>query len=389
MKTKIQTFIEKHIEEKSLVKIQGTPISTPQIKRVLWKPIETQKGLQWQLVETHATKDLTYTFEWEEGFEKLLTQILTDSKNMMIFTQEVNWQLVYSKKGNISIKQHQNQSKQTVDWQHNRQKEHVLSLENATYLKDLGLSNNKGQITKAGRDKFKQISHIIQLLEKLFDGEKMDWNIADLGAGKGYLSFGLYDYLKNQDKNPAIRAIEMRENLVEDGNALANKMDFKQLKFEANKIEEVDLAGTDMLLALHACDTATDDAIIKGIQANAPYIILAPCCHKALRKDWQVKEADDFHNFALQHNIYQERMAEMLTDSIRGLLLSYFGYEVKIMDFISTEHTPKNVMIIAERNKNKAIIKPEDWKELEDIKQSYGIEAYYLEEKLKNYLENI
>lgn len=382
MQENIQNIIENHIQEENLIRIQAKLKNTSSIKNLVWKPFYKKDELHWQLVETHKTKDLTYSFSWEEGLQKLMHAIDNDYKSCMIFTETGDYQLIYSKKGKIQIKKHKVDKNCHANWSHDKNKNHVLRSD-AAYLQELSLVNKKGEITKSGRDKFKQVHHIIHLLEKILDRPQKQWNIADLGAGKGYLSFGIYDYLQSRGKEVQIRAIEMRKELVENGNALAKKVGFDGLQFEANKIEDIALKDCNMLLALHACYTATDDAIIKGIEADADYIILAPCCHKYLRKHWNTKEADNFHDFYLQHNIYQERSAELLTDSIRGLILSYFGYHVRIIDFISTEHTPKNVLIIAERKREQEIISADKWDKLEEIKKSYGLGTYYLEEKLR------
>jgi len=377
----IKNIIKTHIEEENLIKIQGKFKNHSSIKNTIWKPFYKKEILHWQLVETHKTKDLTYSFIWEEGMQKIMQDIENRFSSCMIFTESGNYQLIYNKKNKIQIKKHKSDKTQSANWSHDKNKNYILR-NNALYLQELGLVDKKGEITKSGRDKYKQIHHIIHLLEKIFDRPEKRWNIADLGAGKGYLSFGIYDYLQSKGKDVNIRAIEMRKKLVNNGNALAKKVGFEDLQFEANKIEDVSLNNCNMLLALHACDTATDDAIIKGIKANVKYIILAPCCHKYLRQHWDIRKADKFHDFYLQHNIYQERSAELLTDSIRGLILSYYGYQVRIIDFISTEHTPKNVLIIAERKSEKAIVSMDKWDKLEKIKKSYGIKNYYLEDKL-------
>lgn len=383
MTEKIKNFIGEHISKETLIKVQGSPISSFKIKKVVWKPIQTKKGLQWQLIETHPTKDLTYTFPFEEGLEKLLNSIEKESKSMMIFTTEINWQIVYAKNGQLAIKSHEPLPHIQVDWAHNREKQHLIAADQAPYLHGLGLSNAQGKITKAGQDKFKQISHILALLQPILDGQQKQWNIADMGAGKGYLSFALYDYLQENGHEVNIQAIEMRPELVEQGNALSKKVGYKGLKFETNNIEQSVLADTNLVLALHACDTATDDAIIKGIENEVEHIVVAPCCHKELRRQWDIKAADPVNHFILKHNIYQERQAEMLTDAIRALLLEYAGYDTKVIDFISTEHTPKNVLIIASKRKNAVAIHPEKWTELSALKKLYGLGEYYLERKIK------
>ena len=197
--------------------------------------------------------------------------------------------------------------------------------------------------------------------------------IADFGSGKGYLTFALYDHLFNNLKmTPSVSGFELRENLTRFCNELAEKQPFSNLKFIAQDINDYQTERLDMLIALHACDTATDVAIAKGIKANAKIIVVAPCCHKQIRKQLNV------HNEMqpiLKHGIMEERQAELLTDGIRALLMEAHGYKTKVFEFISTEHTPKNVMIVGIKSK----AKNEALAQVESIKKHYGIEYHALE----------
>ena len=134
-----------------------------------------------------------------------------------------------------------------------------------------------------------------------------------------------------------------------------------------------------MLIALHACDTATDDAIYKGIKAEADLIVVAPCCHKQIRREIEAGKAKNELNVILKHGIFMERQAEMVTDAIRALILQANGYTTKIFEFISGEHTAKNIMIVASRNKNGKSNREENLKKIEDTKSFFGIKQHYLE----------
>lgn len=381
----IQKIILNAIKQASLIRIQAIPKSCSSIKKTVWKPvILPKKGLHWNKIETHPTKDLTFTYALEDGYQILWEEISHDYKSLMIFEEDIQWQIIYQKKGEINIKKHRPQKKEQPQWAHNRSKNSLIEVQDAPYLYDLGLSSLQGKITQSGKDKFKQINHILRLLQPILQQYEEKINIMDMGAGKGYLSFALYDYLLQATKKPTIHAIELREELVNNGNKLAQKIGFQQLIFQSRRIDEVDLDQVNLVLALHACDTATDDAILKGIQNDVDHIIVAPCCHKELRKHWKVTKADEVNQFLLKHNIYQERQAEMLTDGIRALLLEYAGYETKVIDFISTDHTPKNVLIMASKKKNLKKTASSQWKELAALKKLYHIDSYYLEELLKN-----
>jgi hypothetical protein len=198
-----------------------------------------------------------------------------------------------------------------------------------------------------------------------------------MGSGKGYLTFALYDYLTNTlGKKPVMTGVEFREDLVKSCNLIAEKSKFDQLNFIAGTIEEVELKGIDILIALHACDTATDDAIYRGITAGASLIVCAPCCHKQIRKEMNV--TNELHSL-VKFGILKERQAEIITDTIRALILEAYGYKTKVFEFISTEHTPKNVMIVGRKTAGENPAKEKIFRDIAAIKASFGIKGHYLE----------
>jgi SAM-dependent methyltransferase len=203
--------------------------------------------------------------------------------------------------------------------------------------------------------------------------------VVDMGAGKGYLTFALYDYLAQQQKWAVqVTGVEVRTDLIKQCNQIAASVGFSGLHFEEGYIQDYSLPDTDILIALHACDTATDDAIAKGVAAGAQLIVCAPCCHKQIRK--AIKGSDVLHS-VLEHGILKERQAEIVTDTIRALLLESKGYKTRVFEFISTEHTGKNLMIVGQKHHRKVDL---DFyrKEIEKLKKAFGIEEHYLERLL-------
>jgi len=219
----------------------------------------------------------------------------------------------------------------------------------AVYLKELGITNAEGVVKKDMQDKFKQINRYVEIIEGIIKDVQFEKNItvADMGSGKGYLTFALYDYLTNTLKREAtIVGVEMREVLVNKCNHIVTNCHYKNLKFEKGTIQDAALPALDMLIALHACDTATDDAIYKGIQANAKVIICAPCCHK----------------------------------QIRALILEAHGYKTKVFEFIATEHTPKNVLIVGSKISSRTEAeKQENLQKVAGLKKLFNIKQHYLE----------
>ena len=204
--------------------------------------------------------------------------------------------------------------------------------------------------------------------------------VVDMGAGKGYLTFALYDYLVNVAKRKAeVSGIEFRPDMVKLCNQIAMDSDFKDLKFEEGTIQSYECDSLNVLIALHACDTATDEAIFKGITKSADLIVVAPCCHKQIRREMEKgKPANDL-DFLLKHGIFLERQAEMITDGIRALILEYFGYKTKIFEFISDVHTPKNIMITAQKLTKNKVDKAAILEKIKTTKAYFGIETHYLE----------
>jgi len=203
-----------------------------------------------------------------------------------------------------------------------------------------------------------------------------------MGSGKGYLTFAAYDYFKNvADIDATVTGVELRDELVRKCNEIATASGFSNLEFVLGGIADHQLGQTDILIALHACNTATDDALFKGIQLKASIIIVAPCCHQELRR--QIK-APRMLKDVLKHGIMLERTTEFVTDALRSLLLERSGYETRMIDFVPIEHTPKNLMIVATRDA-KVDRAAEIDSEIAQIKKFYSIS----EQRLDTLLEQV
>jgi hypothetical protein len=200
-----------------------------------------------------------------------------------------------------------------------------------------------------------------------------------MGSGKGYLTFAAYDYFANiRGVSVSMTGLEARPDLVKTCNDVAQASGFENLRFEQGTIADYESGEIDILIALHACNTATDDAIFKGIQSKAEIIIAVPCCHHELRP--QVKGPTMLKNL-LKHSVMVERIAEGLTDGLRSLFLEREGYSTKMFEFVAVEHTPKNNMLVGTRKKGST-----DWEqvntEIETIKHWYGVTRHHLESLL-------
>ncbi|MFA5592941.1 MAG: SAM-dependent methyltransferase [Micavibrio sp.] len=268
---------------------------------------------------------------------------------------------------------------------HDRDKKRAIPADRAAaYLHALGLSDEEGRVFKKAQDKYRQINRYIELLapalRALPDGPV---RAADMGSGKGYLTFALYDYLQNHLGRAAhVTGVEMRRDMADLCNGVARRAGFENLHFACDTIEGFDAAGVNVLVALHACDTATDDALYKGIAAGADLIVAAPCCHKQVRRAMEKGAPSSALGPVLRHGIFMERSAEMATDSMRALLLEHKAYKVKVVEFVSDAHTAKNIMIIAEKAPADPRREKVALESFYKIREFYGVSSHHLEKLL-------
>jgi len=294
-----------------------------------------------------------------------------------IKSSENTWHLLQNKNGTSTLQVKRLKNNVPNPMAYNRSKTELIS-PLSPYLKDLDIASSSGNLLGKNQHKFRQINRYIELISHLIENEKPGkaLKIADMGSGKAYLSFALYEYLLSKGLLPEITGYEMRQDLVDKSNSIAEKYKMNGLRFVCNSIDEALIGKCDMVIALHACDIATDMAISKGIESKATYIVLAPCCHKQIRKS--INLPNELLPI-LGHGILLERQAEILTDGMRALFLEQAGYKTKVFEFISPEHTGKNLMITAVRGKKN----PLALDELKQIKKQFGITYHILEKFLK------
>ncbi len=376
--------LQKSLEKKIFVKLtiskpadKQQEIQNLYVRQIVLKDIPTLS-----ITYRHKTQDIVKNHELYEGINLVVSVLGESFLAADLFSTKENITLKYNKKRVPKLIVHKATMLETSSMTHDREKDRFIraSKENI-YLRSLGVLDQRGEVNKSMQAKFKQINKYIEIVDGLLpdiaSGTQM--NIVDMGAGKGYLTFALYDYLTQTKGVVAqVTGIEQRENLVKSCNAIAQKSGFTGLKFTEGTIAEHTVNETDMLIALHACDTATDDAIAKGIAANAKTIIVAPCCHHQIRE--QMKCNNSLRHI-LNFGILAERQAEMVTDGLRALLLEKSGYKTKVFEFISVEHTAKNVMIVAEKDDDRTDIE-EITAKINSIKTEFGIDYHHLEKRL-------
>ncbi|MEC8567764.1 MAG: SAM-dependent methyltransferase [Pseudomonadota bacterium] len=360
-----------------------------QLEKMTFRQIDLQGQATLSCLYHYPTQDMTKNYSIDEGLEKI-AELLLQSKQANLFTLHEDVQLKKNKKKAMLSRQKKQAEATKIEQQHNREK-HRYVQQQSPFLKHLGITDEKGQVIPSMARKWKQINKFIEIFSNAYeqiDASQQALNIVDFGSGKGYLTFALYDYLQAQNKTPLITGVELRSNLVEFCQQVADEVGFNHLDFFEGDVRSYSPEKLDVMIALHACDIATDFAIHTGIRLNASMIMCAPCCHKELRP--QLKSPEVLQPM-LQFGIHAGQQAEMLTDTLRASLLKAYGYETKVFEFVSLEHTSKNKMILA--TKRKDIQQPDTkiMQQIQALKEMYGIQKQSLELLLQDQMpiENI
>lgn len=354
-----------------------------ELKNIYVRKVRIKRVDMLSFTYRYKTRDIIKNLPIAEGIKLIGNFISNDFKIATIFTNVKEVILEHGKKQLITLRENVLNKPIQVDLSHNKEKKRLILPTGKDYLTELNLTDAGGNIFKNAQDKYKQINQYIEILNSLIkelpSGSVK--KIVDMGSGKGYLTFALYDYLQQLMKEGLeITGVEYREDLVVLCNAIASRSGFAQLNFIQGTIADYAVPAIDLLIALHACDTATDDAIYKGIKANAKLIVVAPCCHKQIRREMEKNKVGNELSFLTKYGIFMERQAEMVTDGIRALILEYFGYKTKIFEFISDAHTPKNVLVVGTKTKDKgAKHKEEILKKITETKAYFGIGHHHLE----------
>lgn len=344
-----------------------------ELQRILARVVSTSKGLKLSLVYRYQTRDITKNIDLDEAVETIKDLLAHGFRSGHLFTSESDFQLELKASGKALLSRSRGTISDVPEPEHNRQKK-LLIQSSAAYLTSLGVTDKNGRVFDKQRDKWRQINKYVEILGNLIDrsglAAKKRLTVVDMGSGKGYLTFAAYDYLNNvRNIETRVTGVETRKDLVDLCNRIAAENGFEKLQFRHGAIADTPLPDVDILIALHACNTATDDAIFKGIRANAALIITAPCCHQEVRP--QMKPPDVLKDI-LKHGTLLEHEAETITDGIRAMELEANGYSSKVFEFVGVEHTPKNNMIVGTRRRV-AMDKEDLEKRIQAVMDLYGI----------------
>jgi SAM-dependent methyltransferase len=375
------------------------------LRNVFIRPVALKNGPHLSFVHRHDTRDVTKNLPPAEALALIEKLLGADFRDAHLFTATHSAQLALAENDTARLRIKETPAgesrKRTEPDGHDRARTRFISPD-APWLRALGVTNDRGRPREGMAAKFRQINKFVELLSHLLieagllpAPQPLDaafrassdasppavsapvpapLRIADMGSGKGYLTFATAAFLGARAE---VIGIETRPELVELCNRLARENALANLRFAAGTIADTPLDACDVLIALHACDTATDDALARGLVAGAKVIVVSPCCQKELRPQLTAPPvlAD-----ALRHGIFQERHAEFVTDALRAQLLEWAGYKTKVFEFVSTGHTAKNLMIAAIQARPRAAAA--DAENLHAFARFYGIRDHRLAQHL-------
>ncbi|WP_455808473.1 class I SAM-dependent methyltransferase [Pseudomonas koreensis] len=379
-------LLETSLLQNSLIKLVLAKYvgSEADLQRVIIKPLTVKEQPCLSFVYRYKTRDITKNFSLAEAVAVIASLIPESFKNAHLLSLTDEVQLEYSKKGKTTLfKSKAQQERQAPSAGHDREKKRYLEL-TRPFLTDLGVTNRQHELIPAMSRKWKQINKFIEVFSHALSSSplKLDQpiKVADFGSGKGYLTFAIHDYLCNTlQAQGQVTGVELREDMVTLCNNAAAGLEHPGLTFQHGDVRTVAPSALDVMIALHACDIATDYAIHMGIRSGASIIMCSPCCHKQIRLQIQ---SPALLKPMLQYGLHMGQQAEMVTDSLRALLLEACGYETKVFEFISLEHTNKNKMILAVKR-----AEPVDPAQLlariQELKTFYGISEQCLETLLE------
>ena len=321
------------------------------LRNVYARTVGLRDGPHLSLVWRYATRDVTKNVPLGEAVPVLGKLLGAEFARAHLFTTTGDWQLQCDALGEGRLKASRPAFAVAPLPEHDQKKRAPLAVEHAPFLHALGVTAATGEARPGMADKLRQIQRFVEILGHLTDDsplrDRRALRVLDMGAGKGYLTFATAAFFRDRGVDAEVIGVEARPELVELTNRVARETGFARLRFERGAIGDCAAEGAvDLLIALHACDTATDDALHHGIRAGASLILAAPCCHQEIRA--QLAPPPVLRE-VLRHGILAEREAELVTDGIRALLLEIHGYKATVFEFIAPEHTGKNLMIAAHK----------------------------------------
>ena len=310
-------------------------------ERIDIRPVQLKDGLKLQLVMSEEKQDTTKNIEPKK--ESVIDLLSSGYANILVEFTTGSYSLRITKKGEALVHEAKGVFERSLS--HDKTKERLLDASDP-FLIEVGISDHKGSVKPSMQDKYRQVEEFLRILEPALPENKEKLSIVDLGCGHAYLTFATHQYLHKSGIDAKVIGIDVRETSRDRNTSIAEKLGItNSIEFRAEEISETAIETADIAIALHACDTATDDAIAWGVQHGVQLLLIAPCCHHDLQV--QMQDIPEPWPMLTRHGIMRERLGDLLTDSFRTQILKLLGYRVDAIEFVGGEHTPRNLMIRA------------------------------------------
>ena len=350
----LRTVLEDNLNSEFLLAVLSNPRRADGPTKVRIRPVRHKDRQVYQFEAFCGTQVFHQNLEKEEACGKIL-EYMENFRQMQLETQSAAVSALVSKKGKVTVKKKlRARKKAPAATDHNRKKHYILEEGiPVPFLQDLGVMTAEGKIVRTKFDKFRQINRFLEFIQDVLPKlpREREIRILDFGCGKSYLTFAMYYYLHElQGLDVRILGLDLKEDVIRACNQLSQRYGYEKLRFlEGNIADYTGADEVDMVVTLHACDTATDFALAKAVGWKAKVILSVPCCQHELNGQME----NELLRPILQYGLIKERLAALVTDGLRAQYLEREGYDVQVLEFIDMEHTPKNILLRAVRTGRK------------------------------------
>lgn len=394
-KENILSELRKNIQEDKFIKIVFSDRQNGEFNKIIIKSLSLKNGKNIQIESFKDNKAFHKNIELDhfQEIEDILKGYMENFKQILLQIENLDISFIKKKESFTKKENKNNLIKNYIE--HNKKKQYILNEgDKIDFLIELGLMSTEGKILKSSYNKFRQINRYLEFIDDVIEELKSKKlinnhiNVLDFGCGKLYLTFALYYYLKHyrKDLSFSIVGLDLKKDVIEFCNKLAQKLNYENLEFLNGNIKDYDRAKeVDLVFSLHACNNATDYSLEKALSLNAKAILAVPCCHHEFFEKIQKNKNSEFYNtlkIMADNGVVLDKFASLATDSFRSLALELCGYKTKMIEFIDMEHTPKNILIKAIKSKPSNL--KEKLKEYNKLKEFLGIQPL-LEELTKKY----
>ena len=384
-----------NIKDDKFIKIVFSDKQNGDFNKIIIKPLLLKSGKNIQIESFKENKAFHKNIELDnfQEIEDILKGYMENFKQILLQIENLDISFIKKKESFTKKENKNNLIKNYIE--HNKKKQYILNEgDKIDFLIELGLMSTEGKILKSSYNKFRQINKYLEFIDDVIEELKSKKlidnhiNVLDFGCGKSYLTFALYYYLKHyrKDLSFSIVGLDLKKDVIEFCNKLAQKLDYKSLEFLNGNIKDYDRAKeVDLVFSLHACNNATDYSLEKALSLNSKAILAVPCCHHEFFEKIQKNKNSKFYDnlkIMADNGIVLDKFASLATDSFRSLTLELCGYKTKMIEFIDMEHTPKNILIKAIKSKSSTL--KEKLIEYNKLKEFLGIQPL-LEELTRKY----